>query len=229
MRNRHLLILALSVVLCGAARTEPASGQGLPQPEKEGIDPIVPFSYRKLGVEASCAEIRKIRAETGLRRFCIGGPGFTSVMFGPFPDDLYANMGRDIAAIREKLADTDIEITWRCGPSIRYFSDFPSIEDAEGNTSKYNKKCPLDEAFAADFTAKVKSVVAAARPKMISIEDDYTLAWGRGLGKSGPCFCRRHLAEFAKRYGKYPKFPPTKFPMIRFPKPSSTIGVERRR
>ena len=129
------------------------------------------------------------------------GPGFNSVMFGPFPDDLYAKMGKDIATIREKLADTDIEISWWCAPSMRYFSGFPPIEDAEGNTSEDNKKCPLDEAFAADYAAKVKSV-AMARPKIINIEDDYTLSWGRGLGKSGPCFCRRHLAEFAKRYGK---------------------------
>ena len=36
---------------------------------------------------------------------------------------------------------------------------------------------------------------------MIAIEDDYTLAWGRGL-RGGGCFCERHLALFAKRFGR---------------------------
>ncbi len=166
-----------------------------------GLDPIVPVVYRSIGVDATCAEMRKIKAETGLRRFYVCGPGFNDVMYGPFAADLYAKMGEDARAIRERLADAGIEISWWCSPSIRYFSDFPSIEDSDGNRSKDNKKCPLDEAFAADFAAKVKSV-ALAHPKFICIEDDYTLSGGRGLGKSGACFCKRHLAEFAKRYGK---------------------------
>ena len=166
-----------------------------------GLDPIVPVFYRSQGVDETCAEIRKINAETGLRRFYACGPCFNDVMHGPFAADLYAKMGKDVEAMRTRLADAGIEISWWCSPSIRYFSDFPSIEDCDGNRSRDNKKCPLDEAFAADFAAKVKSV-ALARPKFICIEDDYTLAGGRGLGKSGACFCKRHLAEFAKRYGK---------------------------
>ena len=159
-----------------------------------GLDPIVPVVYRSLGVDATCAEIRKINAETGLHRFYICGPCFNDVMYGPFDADLYAKLGKDIEAIRTRLADAGIEISWWCSPSIRYFSDFPSIEDCDGNKSKDNKKCPLDEAFAADFAAKVKSV-ALARPKFICIEDDYTLTGGRGLGKSGACFCKRHLSD----------------------------------
>ena len=165
------------------------------------IDPLVPFTYRMLGVETASAEIRAINAATGLRRFFLCGPCFNDVMFGPFPADLYARMGEDVAAVRKNLADAGVEISWWCSPSIRYFSDFPPIEDSNGNKSRDNKKCPLDEAFAADYAAKVKSV-ALGRPKMICIEDDYTLGWGRGLGDSGACFCKRHLADFAKRHGK---------------------------
>ena len=169
--------------------------------EKDGLDPLVPLAYRMLSVETTSAEIRTINAATGLRRFLLCGPCFNDVMFGPFAADLYAKMGEDVAAIRRNLADADVEISWWCTPSIRYFSDFPSIEDSNGNKSRDNKKCPLDEAFAADYAAKVKSV-ALACPKMICIEDDYTLAWGRGLGESGACFCNGHLADFARRYGK---------------------------
>ena len=168
---------------------------------RNAIDPVVPFSYRPLGVEATCAEIRRINAKTGLRRFLLTAPGFNDVMFGPFPDDLYAKIGEDIAAVKRGLADTDIEISWWCTPSIRYFSDFTPVMDAEGNKSQDNKKCPFDEAFAADFAAKVQAV-AKVHPAMICIEDDYTLAGGRGLGRSGACFCPLHLAAFAKRYGK---------------------------
>ena len=168
---------------------------------RNAIDPVVPFSYRSLGVEATCAEIRRINARTGLRRFLLCGPGFNDVMFGPFPGDLYAKMGEDIAAVKRGLADTDIEISWWCTPSIRYFSGYTPVEDAEGNKSQDNRKCPLDEAFAADFATKVQAV-AKAHPAMICIEDDYTLAGGRGLGPSGACFCPLHLAAFARRYGK---------------------------
>ena len=180
-----------------------ADGQALPPSVKmmSGMNPVVPVMYRMLGgADATAHELRRISSATGLRRFFLCAPGFNDVMFGPFPDDLYAKIGEDVAAVKRRLAGTDIEVSWWCSPSIRYFSGFPSIEDSEGNVSKDNKKCPLDESFAADYASKVKSV-AKAHPAMICIEDDYTLSWGRGL-KGGACYCRRHLADFAKRYGK---------------------------
>ena len=100
------------------------------------FDPIVPFSTNELDVDVLCRELRGIRQKTGLRRFFVTGPGFNGVMYGPFADDLYASIGRRIAALREGLVDTDIELNWWCSPSIRYFSDFPSIEDHKGNRSK---------------------------------------------------------------------------------------------
>ena len=165
------------------------------------MEPIVPLNYKCIGVDKAVSEIKKIRTQTSIRRFLMTGPGFNSVMFGPFSDDLYSKIGDDISAIREKLSDTDIEISWWCSPSIRYFSHFTSITDSKGNKSEDNKKCPFDEAFAADFASKVKSV-AKSRPKIINIEDDFTLSWGRGLGEGGPCFCKKHLDDFAARYGK---------------------------
>ena len=180
-----------------------ADGQALPPSVKmiSGTSPAVPVFYKMLGgVEETCLELRRINARTGLRRFFLCGPCFNDVMFGPFPDDLYAKIGEDISAVKRGLADTDIEISWWCSPSIRYFSDFPPIEDSLGNRSADNKKCPLDESFAADYAAKVQSV-AKAHPAMICIEDDYTLSWGRGLN-GGACYCKRHLADFAKRYGR---------------------------
>ncbi len=166
-----------------------------------GLDPAVPVFYRMLdGTDETCRELCRINAETGLRRFLLCAPCFNDVMFGPFPDDLYARIGEDVAAVKRGLADTDIEISWWCTPSIRYFSGFAPIEDSAGNKSQDNKKCPLDKSFAADFAAKVQSV-AKAHPAMICIEDDFSLAWGRGLA-DGACFCPRHLAAFAERYGK---------------------------
>ena len=164
------------------------------------IDPYVPVCSQSLGEDELCAEIERINAATGFRRFCICRPTFNGVMFGPVEPDLFAKIGRDVGALRERLSPKGIEISWWCTPSIRYFSDFPPVEDAYGGKSLDNKKCPLDEAFAENFAARVKAA-AMGRPKMICIEDDYTLGWGRGL-KGGACFCRRHLADFAKRYGK---------------------------
>lgn len=166
------------------------------------IDPMVPFAYQDIGVEQTCRELKKIKSASGLKRFLLTAPRFNAVMYGPFAPDLHEKIGRDIAEVKNSLAGSGIEVGWWCAPSIRYFSNFPSIEDWQGNTSKDNKKCPLDEAFIADFAAKIKTVAAAARPRVINIEDDFTLAWGRGLNGLGACFCKRHVDAFAKRYGK---------------------------
>ena len=165
------------------------------------MEPLVPYMWRKGEVGTMVRELKDVRARTGLRRFCIVGPGFNEVMYKAFADDLYAEMGREIGAVRAALEPLGVEVNWWCSPSIRYFSDFAPAEDAWGGRSADNKKCPLDPAFQSDWAAKVKGAVAAARPRIVNIEDDFTLSWGRGL-KGGACFCRRHLALFAEIYGK---------------------------
>ena len=167
----------------------------------EAMEPIVPCLWRRGAVEATANDLRAIARQSGLKRFFVAGPGFNEVMYVPFADNLYAEMGREIGEIAKSVAADGIEVGWWCSPSIRYVSNFSPIEDAVGGKSADNKKCPLDPAFQADWAAKVKSVVAAARPRMVNIEDDYTLAWGRGLDNGG-CFCERHLALFARLYGK---------------------------
>jgi len=165
------------------------------------LEPIVPYSWKRGQVERMTRELKEIHATSGLNRFFIAGPGFKGVMYRPFAADLYAEMGREIGAVRAALEPLGIEVGWWCSPSIRYWSDFSPIEDAWGGKSADNKKCPLDPAFQADWSSKVKDAVAAARPRMINIEDDYTLSWGRGL-KGGACFCPRHLKLFEKIYGQ---------------------------
>ena len=167
----------------------------------EALEPFVPVVWRRGAVDETADDLRSIASRSGLRRFLIAGPGFNEVMFAPFEADLYAAMGREIGEIAKRVAADGIEVGWWCSPSIRYMSGFAPVEDASGGKSADNKKCPLDPAFQEDWAAKVKSVVAAAHPRMIAIEDDYTLAWGRGLGNGG-CFCERHLALFAQIHGK---------------------------
>ena len=167
----------------------------------EALEPFVPVVWRRGAVDETANDLRSIASRSGLRRFLIAGPGFNEVMFAPFEADLYAAMGREIGEIAKRVAADGIEVGWWCSPSIRYMSGFAPVEDAFGGRSADNKKCPLDPAFQDDWAAKVKSVVAAAHPRMIAIEDDYTLAWGRGLDNGG-CFCERHLALFAQIHGK---------------------------
>lgn len=167
----------------------------------EAMEPIAPVAWRRGAVEETANDLKEIARQSGLRRFFIAGPGLNEVMYAPFATNLYAEMGREIGEIAKRVAADRIEVGWWCSPSIRYVSGFSPVEDAFGGRSADNKKCPLDPAFQADWAAKVKSVVAAARPRMVNIEDDYTLAWGRGLNNGG-CFCKRHLALFAKLYGK---------------------------
>ena len=166
-----------------------------------GFDPYVPFETLSLDDAVNAAEFRKINAATGLRRFLVTGPCNENCMLGPFDDDVYPKAGRKIRSLRELLKGTDIELGWWCSPSIRYYSDFQPVVNAQGGTSTECKNCPLDPRFIADWCAKFKSV-AAVRPKMIFIEDDYSLAGGRGLGKLGSCFCDRHLAAVSRICGR---------------------------
>ena len=161
------------------------------------IDPFVPIMWRKGAVDEMASDILQINEKSALRRFFIVGPGFNEVMYAPFSSNLYVRMGREIGEISKRVSHKNIEIGWWCAPSIRYVSDFAGIEDAYGNKSADNKKCPLDPGFQRDWCEKIKSVVSASGVKMVNIEDDYTLAWGRGL-KGGACFCRRHLELFSK-------------------------------
>lgn len=189
-----IILLCSLALFNGKLANESSSG--------EPMDPLVPFDGTRMkNVAESCAELQKIRTKTGLHRFLVVAPGFGGVMYGPFADNLYAGIGRDLAAMKRQLSGTDIEVNWWCSPSIRYFSEFSPIEDSEGHKSTDNKKCPLDPAFAADWAAKIKDA-ARAHPRIIAIEDDFTLAWGRGLNGRGACFCKQHLAAFAKRHGK---------------------------
>lgn len=167
----------------------------------DGLDPVVPLMWRRGAVEETAKDISEIHGKSGLRRFFIAGPGFNEVMYAPFAANLYAEMGREIGEIAKRVALDGIEVGWWCSPSIRYVSGFSPVEDSRGGRSADNKKCPLDPAFQDDWAAKVKSVVASAHPRMVNIEDDYTLAWGRGLDGGG-CFCPRHLELFAEIYGK---------------------------
>ena len=183
-----------AVILAGIALAACTAGA-------ETMEPIVPVAWRRGAVEETANDLKAIARQSGLRRFFIAGPGFNEVMYAPFATNLYAEMGREIGEIAKRVAADRIEVGWWCSPSIRYVSDFNPVEDASGGKSADNKKCPLDPAFQDDWAAKVKAVVAAARPRMINIEDDYTLAWGRGL-MGGGCFCNRHLALFEKTYGK---------------------------
>ena len=164
-------------------------------------DPFVPVLWRRGAVEETANDLLDVSRRSGLRRFLVAGPGFGETMFAPFPPDLYAELGREIGEIARRVSAAGIEVGWWCSPSIRYVSGFAPVEDAFGGRSADNKKCPLDPAFQEDWTSKIRAVVAAAHPRMIAIEDDFTLAWGRGL-KGGGCFCGRHLALFAERFGR---------------------------
>lgn len=167
-----------------------------------GFDPYVPFETLDLDADTNAGEFRKIRQEAGLRRFLVAGPCTRNGMFKQ-EKDCYAETAERIVALRERLKDTDIEIGWWCSPTIRYYSDRPLglVMDAKGHASTDLKRCPLAPGLAEDWCRKIKTV-AAVRPPIIFIEDDYRISSGRGLDKTGGCFCPQHLALFAQIYGK---------------------------
>jgi hypothetical protein len=52
------------------------------------------------------------------------------------------------------------------------------------------------------MTDGIAATCRAGRPFIVFFEDDYELAWHRGMNGLGGCFCDRHVAAFAERYGK---------------------------
>ena len=193
---KHVGFIAGLIALCATGLFSQSSdldlyAQGLLSCSSAApIDPIVPFAYQDIGVEQTCRELKKIKSASGLKRFLLTAPRFNAVMYGPFAPDLHEKIGRDIAEVKNRLAGSGIEVGWWCAPSIRYFSNFPSIEDWQGNTSKDNKKCPLDEAFIADFASHFMiffSLFGACSAGVIIEDNPRSSLLSSGGGVRHPC------------------------------------------
>ena len=166
------------------------------------LDPMVPVNPDMADAKTLAADLRAARERWGLRRFVLTGPHAVNTQFNRTTEETYRRLGERIAEIRGHLTGTDIELGWWLAPTLRQGFGVPGqhVVDCEGHVS--DAVCPLDPGFTARLTAGIAATCRAGRPFIVFFEDDYELAWHRGVNALGGCFCDRHLAAFAERYGK---------------------------
>jgi len=166
------------------------------------LDPMVPINPDMADAKTLASDLRSARERWGLRRFVLTGPHAVNTQFNRTGVEEYRRLGERIAEIRGHLSGTDIEIGWWLAPTLRQGRDVPGqhIVDCEGHAS--DAVCPLDPDFVKRMTDGIAATCSAGRPFIVFFEDDYELMWHRGMNGLGGCFCARHLAAFAERYGK---------------------------
>ena len=168
----------------------------------QSLDPMVPINPDMADAQTLASDLRSARERWGLRRFVLTGPHAVNTQFNRTDVEEYRKLGERLAEIRGKLSETDIEIGWWLAPTLRQGRNVPGqhIVDCEGRAS--DAVCPLDPGFAKRMTDGIAATCRAGRPFIVFFEDDYELMWHRGMNGLGGCFCERHLAAFAERYGK---------------------------
>ena len=166
------------------------------------LDPMVPINPDMADAKTLAADLRMARERWGLRRFILTGPHAVNTQFNKTGVDEYRRLGERIAEVRGHLAGTDVELGWWLEPTLRQGRDVPGqhVVDCEGHAS--DAVCPLDPGFTKRLAGGVAATCRAGRPFIVFFEDDYELAWHRGVNALGGCFCDRHLASFAERFGK---------------------------
>ncbi|MBR2839106.1 MAG: hypothetical protein IKE55_10010 [Kiritimatiellae bacterium] len=165
------------------------------------LDPMVPVNPDMSDAKTLAADLRSARERWGLRRFVLTGPHAVNTQFNRTDVDAYRRLGERLAEVRGHLAGTDIEIGWWLAPTLRQGRDVPGqhVVDCEGHVS--DAVCPLDPGFEKRITEGIAAACSVGRPFIVFFEDDYELAWHRGMNGLGGCFCGRHLALFAEKFG----------------------------
>ncbi len=166
------------------------------------LDPIVPFQFFPERHDAMLQAMREMRHRWGIRRFLLTGPGLGVRLSGYPQPEVYQQQGQLIASVKEALASDEIEVGWWCTPTLKSGkSPYQNIVGLNGRASAISS-CPLDLAFRAALSTGVATVATIAHPFMLQLEDDFELSNHPGIGGFG-CFCPLHLAEFAKRAGRF--------------------------
>ena len=187
MKNVLMTVVALASMVASAA------------PDR--FNALVPVDFSSEPPAEQVKELRKLYGY-GFRKFVLIGPWCVRYC-GRGDVASYEKAGRNIAFAREALADLDgVELGWWLAPSISSSPDFPGqrILDCDDNVT--DASCPLSDEFAQALCARVVACVRNGRPRVVFVEDDYTLANHGGMNAMKGCFCPLHLAEYAKRVGR---------------------------
>ena len=169
------------------------------------LDPILPHGLNQGDLEGEIAELRRIHAKTGIRRFVLHAPGHGVRVTGRVNRDTYERIGDDLAKVQAALKDDGVLVGFNVMPTIKCGCrhGFTPVTDIDGKLGPV-AACPLDPGFQEFLVGNVAEVAKRAKPFKIMMEDDYQLRNHNEIRKGvfSLCFCARHLANFAKLAGR---------------------------
>lgn len=166
------------------------------------LDVIIPVSIElDWPTKASItADIREQHKRYGFCRFALAAPSGGWRSIGYPPREHYIDRAKLFAKVRDELIADGIECGWWITATLKSgrSEQFTPMVDEKGDAS-YMANCPMDPAFRKSFSENVALFASIAHPAFILTEDDFSVL--AGSSQYG-CFCKHHLAEFAKRTGK---------------------------
>lgn len=168
----------------------------------EGLSEYVPVDWTGVDRQEQVATIRRLHDDYGFRRFVLIGP-YRKEFAGDLTLGDFEELGDSLAWARRQLKDLpDVELGWWLVPTLRMNGGrgVDPIVNSDGSPSA--GCCPLSPAFTVGLCEKVAACLRRGHPRIVFIEDDYTLCNNVGQTGMKGCFCPRHLKEFASRVGR---------------------------
>ena len=135
--------------------------------------------------------LRNVKERGGISRFTMCGPGHSVRVSGMMNVEGYAELGRKIGELRDKVAADGIKIGYKMMPTMNCGINHPwrKFKFHDGKEREFTA-CFGDERFREDFAAKCAAIAGASKPFLYLMDDDFRY-WGLG------CFCDEHLRRFA--------------------------------
>lgn len=168
----------------------------------EGLDILIPVALELdwPTKDTIVSDIREQHKRYGFSRFVLAAPsgGWRSV--GYPSQEVFTKNAKLFALVCDELQADGIECGWWITATLKsgHSEKFTPMVDANGEDSPI-ANCPLDPLFRKTFSENVALFASIAHPALIVTEDDYSVF--AGSSEYG-CFCKHHLAAFAKRMGK---------------------------
>ena len=170
--------------------------------EQKPLDIIIPISLEEdwPTKESVVGDIRALHRQYGFDRFALFCPGKGWRSAGYPPAAVFREQAELFRDIRDELAPEGITCGWWITLTVKsgVSDDFVRMTRADGSLTPF-ASCPLDPAFRRRIAGNMALFARIAHPAFIFTEDDYSVM--AAAGREG-CFCRYHLAEFARRTGK---------------------------
>lgn len=170
--------------------------------KKDKLDVFVPVPIEIdwLTEEDIINSILKDYKNYGYNRFGLAAPCGGWRGYGYPSKENYKNYATKFSRIRDALLPYGISCGWwntltlKSGPD----PEFSRMVRPDGKEAPFSN-CPLDPVFSKRFCSDIALFAKEAKPDFIIFEDDYSIN-ASTLNKG--CFCKYHLAEFAKVTGK---------------------------